>query len=112
MTPDLKGLCPADVFTGSTVPCHRLRDFHVWGCPVYILDPKLQEGKKLPQWELCSRRGIFVGLLHVHSSEVPLVLNLQTGSITSQFHVVFDDRFLTVASIERESRQTTGNSFV
>ena len=102
-TPDFKGLCPADVFTGSTVPRHRLRDFHVWGCPVYILDPKLQAGKKLPRWEPRSRRGIFVGLSNVHSSEVPLVVNLQTGSITSQFHVVFDDRFSTVASIEREN---------
>ena len=28
----------------------------------------------------------------------PLVLNLATGAITSQFHVVFDDWFVTVAS--------------
>jgi hypothetical protein len=40
-----------------------------------------------------------VGFSTLHSSEVPLVLNLQTGSITPQFHVVFDDYFLTVLSI-------------
>ena len=44
--PNAQGLCPADLFTGSTVPRHRLRDIHVWGCPVYVLDPDLQAGKK------------------------------------------------------------------
>jgi hypothetical protein len=34
---------------------------------------------------------------------VPQVLNLGTGSITIQFHVVFDEQFSTVASIEKET---------
>jgi hypothetical protein len=75
---------------------------HVWGCPVYVLDPQLQAGKKFPRWQPQSRRGVFVGFSSMHSSEVPLVLNLQTGSITPQFHVVFDDYFSTVQSVERE----------
>jgi len=74
-----------------------------WGCPVYVLDPKLQQGQRLPCWELRARPGIFLGLSRYHNSEVPLVLNLKTGSITTQFHVVFDDLFMTVRSIsERE----------
>ena len=44
-----------------------------------------------------------MGFSNLHSSEVPLVLNLQTGSITPQYHVVFDDFFSTVSSIERET---------
>ena len=98
-TPNAQNLCPADLFTGSTVPRHRLRDLHTWGCPVYVLDPSLQAGKKLPRWEPRSRRGVFVGLSTIHSSEVPLILNLATGSITPQYHVVFDDRYSTVTSI-------------
>ena len=47
--PNAHGLCPADIFTGSTVSRHRLKDIHVWGCPVYILDPQLQAGQKLPR---------------------------------------------------------------
>jgi hypothetical protein len=101
--PNAQGLCPADLFTGSTVPRHRLRDIHVWGCPVYVLDPDLQAGKKLPRWQPRSRRGVFVGFSSLHSSDVPLVLNLQTGSITPQYHVVFDDYFSTVSSVERET---------
>ena len=33
------------------------------------------------------------------SSDVPLALNLQTGHISPQFHVVFDDDFSTVSSL-------------
>ena len=38
----------------------------------------------------------------LHSSEVPQVLNLTTGSITTQFHVVFDDLLTTVTLIGKE----------
>ena len=66
---------------------------YVWGCPSYVLNPSLQAGMKIPRWEPRSTRGVFCGLSMVHSSEVPQVLNLTTGSITTQFHVVFDDFF-------------------
>jgi hypothetical protein len=101
-TPKENGVCPADIFLGTTVPRHRLQHLHAWGCPVYVLDPTLANGSKLPRWQPKSRLGIFVGMSTFHSSDVPLVLNLQTGYITAQFHVVFDDLFSTVASIGRE----------
>jgi hypothetical protein len=101
--PNSHGICPADLFTGTTIPRHKLRDLHVWGCPVYVLDPTLQQGKKLPRWQPRSRRGVFLGYSPHHSSDVPLVLNLQTGSISPQFHVVFDDSFSTVASLAVET---------
>jgi hypothetical protein len=47
-TPNAQNLCPADFYTGSMVPHHQLHDFHAWGHPAYVLDPMLQEGKKLP----------------------------------------------------------------
>jgi hypothetical protein len=101
--PNRHGICPADLFTGSTIPRHKLRELHVWGCPVYVLDPTLQQGKKLPRWQPRSRRGVFLGYSPHHSSDVPLVLNLQTGSISPQFHVVFDDTFSTVSSLAVDS---------
>jgi hypothetical protein len=102
--PNSQGLCPADLFTGGTIPRHRLKDIHVWGFPaVNILDPHLQAGQRLPRWQSRSRRGVLMGLSHLHSSNVPLVLNLATGSITPQFHVVFYDDFSTVSSVERET---------
>jgi hypothetical protein len=101
--PTAQGLCPADIFTGCTVPCHRLKDIHVWGCPVYVLDLHLQEGKKLLKWQPRSRQGVFLGFSTLHSSEVPLVVNHANGSITQQFHVVFNDFFSTVTSVDREN---------
>jgi hypothetical protein len=96
-------LCPADLYTGSTIPRRRLRDPHTWGCPVYVLDPTLQTGKQFPRWQQPrSRRGVFLGLSSIHSSKVPLVLNLQTGSITTHYHVVLDDSFFTVVSIGKD----------
>ena len=100
--PRANGISPSDVFFGTRVPRHKLRNLHVWGCPVYVLDPSLQAGKKIPRWEPRSKRGVFCGLSNIHLSEVPQVLNLTTGSITTQFHVIFDDRFTTVPSIARE----------
>ena len=39
-----------------------------------------------------------MGLSKKHASTVPLVLNPETGYITPQYHVVFDDWFATVAT--------------
>jgi hypothetical protein len=44
-----------------------------------------------------------MGLSMQHTSEVPQVLKLSTGSIITHFNVVFDDQFTTVSSIERET---------
>jgi len=38
----MNGLCPADIFFGGMVPRHSLKDLQVWGCPVFVLNPKLQ----------------------------------------------------------------------
>ena len=68
------------------------------GCPVYVLDPALQDGKKLPKWQPRSRRGQFMGFSSSHSSQVANILNLVTGHVSPQFHLVFDDLFATVAT--------------
>jgi hypothetical protein len=44
-----------------------------------------------------------MGLSLQHICEVPQVLNLSTGIIATQFHVVFDDQFTTISSIKRET---------
>ena len=65
--------------------------------PVYVLDKKISDGNKLLRWMPCSHRGVYIGMSPLHSSSVPLVLNPSTGSITPQFHVVFDDWFGSIA---------------
>jgi hypothetical protein len=92
------GLSPEELFSRSKGDGTEMLNSHVWGCPTYVLDPKLQDGKKLPKWEPRSRRGQFVGVSQRHSSTVGLIRNLTTGYVSPQFHVVFDDWFETVTA--------------
>jgi hypothetical protein len=101
--PNSVGICPHHIFLGSTIPRYCLLSIHVWGCPVFALDPKLQAGEKIPRLQPRSRQGVFMGFRPLNSSDVPLVLNLQAGGITPQFHVVFDNHFSTAPSVKRET---------
>ena len=95
------GLSPNELWSRSRATGHELRRAHPFGCPVFVLDPTLQDGHKIPKWDTRARRGMFVGFSPSHSSLVPLVLNISTGKITPQFHVVFDDKFHTVMSLPK-----------
>jgi len=53
----LGNLSPMEIFTGSKSNHSQLLNAHTWGCPVYVLDPRLKDGKKIPKWEPRSRRG-------------------------------------------------------
>ena len=92
------GLAPIDVFSRTRWPKKRLLDLHVWGCPVYVIDKSLADGKKIPHWKPRSQRMVNMGHSPKHASTVPLVLNPATGAISAQFNVVFDDYFSTVAA--------------
>ena len=96
------GLSPADLFTKVRWPQRKFLDMHVWGCPVYVLEKSLQDGKKIPRWRPRSNRSMYMGISDKHASTVPTVLNLSTGAITPQFHVVFDDYFATVGSDHKD----------
>ena len=92
------GLSPLDIFSNTRWPQRKLHDLHVWGSPIYVLDKTITDGKKLPRWKPRSRRCVYMGQSPMHASTVPLVLDMETGTITPQFHVVFDDWFATVAT--------------
>ena len=91
------GLSPNDILTRTRFEHNKFHDLHVWGCPVYVLDKRISDGGKLPRWKPRSHRCMFMGLSPNHASSVPLVLNPETGAITPQFHVVFDDWFETIS---------------
>ena len=103
--PKSNNVAPVDLLLRTTVPRQKLNDLHVWGSPVYVLEPKLQDGKKIPKFDPRSRQGIFLGFSKKHALTVPSVLNLQSGSITAQFHVVFDDWFATVKSMDPSMKE-------
>eukprot|EP00957_Ditylum_brightwellii_P114573 8736312-Ditylum_brightwellii.AAC.1 len=84
-------------------------DFHIGGCPVYDLDSSLQTGTGIgpPKWDPRSRSGVYIGHFPHHAGNVALVLNLQTGHLSLQYHLDFDDEFTTVLYID--SAETSPN---
>ncbi|KAL7449667.1 hypothetical protein ACHAXS_000213 [Conticribra weissflogii] len=78
------GLTPLEIFTKTKSDHRDLHQSHVWGCPVYVLDPTLQAGKKIPKWNCWSRLGQFLGFSDEHSSLVGRVqICRQTTSVRS-----------------------------
>jgi hypothetical protein len=49
---------------------------------MYVLDPKLQDGKKLPKWTKKSCLGMYLGASSTHSSTVGQILNLKMGYVS------------------------------
>ena len=94
------GYSPEEIFTSTHRTHEDLKRTHVWGCPVYVLDPRMQDGKKIPKWEPRAKRGQFLGFSKRHSSTVGLIRNLKTGSVSPQYHVVYDDLYQTIPNIE------------
>ncbi len=94
----LVGLTSLESITKTKANHCNLLHTHVWGCSFYPLDPKPQDGQKLPKWNGCSRLGQFLGFSDSHSSLVVNVHNLSRGCVSPQYHLVFDYLFETVFS--------------
>ena len=91
------GISPMEIFTQTVSNGNALRNLHTWGCPTYVLEPKLTTaGGKIPKWQPRSRRGHYIGVSPSHAENIALVLNNRTGYISPQYHVVFDDWFETI----------------
>eukprot|EP00804_Cyclotella_cryptica_P030778 CCRYP_015040-RA/>CCRYP_015040-RA protein AED:0.35 eAED:0.40 QI:0/0/0/1/0.5/0.33/3/0/442 len=92
------GLSPMELWSKVKSTHSDISRAHVFGCPVYVLHPALQDGKKIPKWNNRARQGIFVGFSSEHSSMC----------VSPQYHVIFDDGFSTVPSlytIEEQDRR-------
>ena len=92
------GLSPLEVFFDTKSDHQELRSSKVWGCPAYVLDPRIQDGKKIPRWNPRSKMGQFLGRSTEHAGSVGLIRNLKTNAVTTQFHVVYDNHFSTVSA--------------
>ena len=86
---------PLEWFSGVKVT-PKLRYFHAFGSPTYVLDNTLQSGQGSPKWKKRSSLGVYLGPSPSHARSVALVLNPRTGHVSPQFHVKFDDFFETV----------------
>ena len=68
---DLNFRTPNEVFAGYTkqpdTTKRALNSFHPFGCPVFVLAKRLQDGQKLPKWEAKSRQAIHLGHSKYHA---------------------------------------------
>ncbi len=46
----VSSLTPLELITKQKADHRDILRLHVWGCPAYVLEPKLQNGQKLPKW--------------------------------------------------------------
>jgi hypothetical protein len=98
------GRTPFETLAGLESSPLRIKDFHTFGCPCYVLDHRLQSGQSMvPKWDPRARMGIYVGRSPSHASSVGLILNPRTGHISPQYHVVYDDDFTTVPYLRSET---------
>ena len=88
---DANGKIPLETFSGVQDDV-GIKHFRTWGCPVYVLDSRLQDGhSNIPKWDPRSRAGIYLGQYTVHANSVDIVLNTKTGHVSPQFHRVFEN---------------------
>jgi hypothetical protein len=91
--PDSKdGTCPSERFSGVEV-APNLKSNHTFGCPVYDLNRKLASEKTTPKWDSRARVGLYIGPSPRQARHLSLVLRLDTGQVSPQFHVQHDDFF-------------------
>jgi hypothetical protein len=77
-TPGPSGLSPEEIFSRQKAKTDRLMDFHSFGCPVFVLEPHLQQGLKIPKFQPRSRQAIYLGqsLPCTNSSNCPKPENM------------------------------------
>jgi hypothetical protein len=73
------------------------RHHYTFGCPMYVLDTRVQAGNKVNKWESRSCMAINLGISMNHAANVGLALSLTTGLVLPVFHAKYDNQFKTVA---------------
>ena len=90
------GRTPLQAFAGSRATTNP-RFWQPFACPTYVLEAALQTAGGIHgKWKDRARVGLYLGRSPNHARSVALVLNLQTGLVSPQFHVTFDPSFQTV----------------
>ena len=87
------GITFMEKFAGTKTDI-TLKNHHTWGCPVYVLDERFENNiDGITKWEPRSHAWIYLGHSQFHAGLVDLVLKPETGYVSPQFHVVFDNVF-------------------
>ena len=78
---------PEQMYTKSTESSINIIGHHTFGCPVFVLKREMQDNQRIMnKWDTRARIGAYMGQSNLHSSKVSLILNINTGHISPQFH--------------------------
>ena len=55
------GLSPMELWSKTRFPMQKQLSLHVWGCPVYVLEKNLADGKSIGQWKAKSQQMVYMG---------------------------------------------------
>ena len=89
------GMSPIKTFSQFDVT-PRIKNYHTFGCVSYKLTNCLHAVGWQPEWELRNRLGINLGSSPRNAASTVLILSMQTGLVSPQFHIQFDELFETV----------------
>jgi hypothetical protein len=91
----------------------NLKHWKPFGCPVYVLDNRLQgSGEIFHKWKHRSKVGIYLGRSPQHARSVALVLSREIALVSPQFHINFDPSFHTVKQDDFDSKWQLKAGFV
>ena len=98
-------------FSSLTSSSTCLSNFHTFGCPVYILDARLQSsgGAGTPKWDPRAQLGIYLGHSPLHFGSVDLVMKPKTDLVSPQFHLFFDENFQQYLTLRQAMLLQIGN---
>ena len=88
---------PMQTFSNTEVQPNQ-KHWAPFGCPAFVLDRKLQEGKRISKWEYRARIGIYLGRSPAYGRNVSLILNRETGHVSPQFHIRLDPTYKSIDS--------------
>ena len=87
---------PLKKFIGTSVQT-KVTTFYTFDCPINALNSVLESGKKLPKWDARCVLGLYLGNSPRHIRSVSQVFKLDTDRVSSQFRVIHDEFFGTIA---------------
>ncbi len=98
---DTDGHTPESKFYSINIKNIPVKKIHtMFSC--YVFDSRLHNAGSIgqPKWKPRSNIRVYLGHSPFHAGCVALVYNPSTGHVSPQYHVVFDDDFITVPYME------------
>ena len=87
---NLGWLSPSDIFTKTQSDHRDLLRARVWGCPVFVLHHKLQDGQKIPKFNRRSCMGQFLGFRDETVSTIQNDTRLEDTTVEQIFNDLFE----------------------